>query len=61
LKNGDVRLVNIEQNRVVLEKRSGSPVDDSFGLWAHTSNSAEYVNNLTETWEERLVELLKNE
>jgi hypothetical protein len=60
LKNGDVRLVNIEQNRVVLEKRSGSP-DDSFGLWAHISTSAEYVNNLRETWEERIVELLKNE
>ena len=32
LKPGDVVVLTLEGHRVILEKRAGSPVDDSFGL-----------------------------
>ena len=35
LKQGDVVIITIEAERMILEKRLSSPVDASFGLWAH--------------------------
>lgn len=53
LKNGDTVVVRIEGDRVVLEKGVASPVDEAFGMWPEIEDSAEYVNNLREEWEER--------
>lgn len=53
LKGGDTMLVTIEEDRVVLEKSNASPVDDAFGLWPEIQDSAEFINQLREEWEER--------
>jgi bifunctional DNA-binding transcriptional regulator/antitoxin component of YhaV-PrlF toxin-antitoxin module len=56
LKQGDVVIITIEADRVILEKRLSSPVDASFGLWAHLPPGPEYVNTLRDEWDERLTE-----
>jgi bifunctional DNA-binding transcriptional regulator/antitoxin component of YhaV-PrlF toxin-antitoxin module len=59
IKGGDTVSIKIEGDRAILEKQAGSPVDESFGIWAHISNSAEYVNSLRDEWEDRVNETLK--
>jgi bifunctional DNA-binding transcriptional regulator/antitoxin component of YhaV-PrlF toxin-antitoxin module len=56
LKQGDVVIITIEADRMILEKRPSSPVDASFGLWAHLPPGPEYVNTLRDEWDERLTE-----
>ena len=56
LKQGDVVIITIEADRMILEKRLSSPVDASFGLWAHLPPGPEYVNTLRDEWDERLTE-----
>jgi bifunctional DNA-binding transcriptional regulator/antitoxin component of YhaV-PrlF toxin-antitoxin module len=60
LKQGDVVLIMLEAQRVILEKRTGSPVDDSFGLWAHLPPGPTYVDTLRDEWDTRLTERLSN-
>jgi bifunctional DNA-binding transcriptional regulator/antitoxin component of YhaV-PrlF toxin-antitoxin module len=56
LKQGDVVMITIEAQRVILEKRVSSPVDASFGLWARLPPGPAYVDTLREEWDERLTE-----
>jgi bifunctional DNA-binding transcriptional regulator/antitoxin component of YhaV-PrlF toxin-antitoxin module len=56
LKQGDVVVITIEAQRVILEKRVSSPVDASFGLWAHLPPGPAYVDTLREEWDKRLTE-----
>ena len=56
LKQGDVVVMTIEAQRVILEKRLSSPVDASFGLWAHLPPGPAYVDTLRDEWEPRLTE-----
>jgi bifunctional DNA-binding transcriptional regulator/antitoxin component of YhaV-PrlF toxin-antitoxin module len=56
LKQGDVVVITIEANRVILEKRISSPVDASFGLWAHLPPGPTYVDTLRDEWDQRLTE-----
>jgi bifunctional DNA-binding transcriptional regulator/antitoxin component of YhaV-PrlF toxin-antitoxin module len=56
LKQGDVVIITIEADRVILEKRLSSPVDASFGLWADLPPGPEYVDTLRDEWDERLTE-----
>jgi bifunctional DNA-binding transcriptional regulator/antitoxin component of YhaV-PrlF toxin-antitoxin module len=56
LKQGDVVVITIEAQRVILEKRVSSTVDASFGLWAHLPPGPAYVDTLREEWDERLTE-----
>jgi len=56
LKQGDVVIITIEADRVILEKCLSSPVDASFGLWAHLPPGPEYVDTLRDEWDERLTE-----
>jgi bifunctional DNA-binding transcriptional regulator/antitoxin component of YhaV-PrlF toxin-antitoxin module len=56
LKQGDVVIITIEADRMILEKRLSSPVDASFGLWAHLPPGPEYVDTLRAEWDERLTE-----
>jgi bifunctional DNA-binding transcriptional regulator/antitoxin component of YhaV-PrlF toxin-antitoxin module len=56
LKQGDVVIITIEAERVILEKRLSSPVDASFGLWAHLPPGPEYIDTLRDEWDEGLTE-----
>ena len=56
LKQGDVVIITIEADRVILEKRLSSPVDASFGLWSRLPPGPEYVDTLRDEWDERLTE-----
>ena len=56
LKQGDVVIITLEAQRVILEKRPGSPVDASFGLWAHLPPGPAYIDTLREEWDTRLPE-----
>jgi bifunctional DNA-binding transcriptional regulator/antitoxin component of YhaV-PrlF toxin-antitoxin module len=56
LKQGDVVIITIEADRVILEKGLSSPADASFGLWAHLPPGPEYVDTLRDEWDERLTE-----
>lgn len=56
LKQGDVVVITLEAQRVILEKRISSPVDASFGLWAHLPPGPTYVDTLRDEWDERLTE-----
>ena len=60
LKQGDVIVLTLEAHRVILEKRAGSPVDASFGLWAHLPPGRAYVDSLRDEWDERLTERLSD-
>ncbi len=53
VRNGDTVAIKVEGRRVVLEKSTSSPVDEAFGIWPKIEDSAEYVNNLRNEWEER--------
>ena len=41
---------------MILEKRLSSPVEASFGLWAHLPTGPEYVETLRDERDERLTE-----
>jgi bifunctional DNA-binding transcriptional regulator/antitoxin component of YhaV-PrlF toxin-antitoxin module len=56
LKQGDVVIITIEADRMILEKRLSSPVDASFGLWAHLPPGPEYIDTLRDEWDERLTQ-----
>ena len=56
LKRGDVIVITIEDQRVIVEKRATSPVDASFGLWTDLPPGPEYINTLRDEWDERLNE-----
>ena len=58
LKQGDIVVITIEAQRVILEKRAGSPVDASFGLWTHLPPGPAYIDSLRDEWDERLTERL---
>lgn len=60
LKQGDVVVITLEAQRMILEKRVGSPVDASFGLWAHLPPGPTYVDTLRDEWDARLTERLSN-
>ena len=60
LKEGDVVVMTLEEHRVILEKRPGSPVDASFGLWAHLPPGPASVDTLRDEWDTRLTEQLSN-
>jgi bifunctional DNA-binding transcriptional regulator/antitoxin component of YhaV-PrlF toxin-antitoxin module len=60
LKRGDVIVITLEAQRVILEKRASSPVDASFGLWAHLPPGPTYVDSLRDEWDARLTERLSN-
>ena len=53
-------VLTLEAHRVILEKRVGSPVDDSFGLWAELPPGPTYVDTLRDEWDTRLTERLSN-
>jgi bifunctional DNA-binding transcriptional regulator/antitoxin component of YhaV-PrlF toxin-antitoxin module len=40
LKRGDVIVITIEKQRVIVEKHASSPVDASFGLWRNLPSRA---------------------
>ncbi len=56
LKWGDMVIITIEADRMILEKRLSSPVDASFGLWANAPPGHEYIDTLRDEWDERLTE-----
>jgi bifunctional DNA-binding transcriptional regulator/antitoxin component of YhaV-PrlF toxin-antitoxin module len=56
LKQGDVVIITIEADRVILEKRLSSPVEASFGLWAHLPPGTACIDILRDEWDERLTE-----
>jgi bifunctional DNA-binding transcriptional regulator/antitoxin component of YhaV-PrlF toxin-antitoxin module len=58
LKQGDIVVITIEAQRVILEKRASSPVDASFGLWSHLPSGPAYIDSLRDEWDERLTERL---
>ena len=60
LQPGDVMVMTLEAHRVILEKRPGSPVDGSFGLWAHLPPGPAYVDTRRDEWDTRLTERLSN-
>ena len=60
LRQGDVVLLKIEAGKMILEKSRGSPVDDSFGIWATVPDGTTCVNTIRDEWEERVNELLNN-
>jgi hypothetical protein len=60
LKRGDVIVITLEAQRVILEKRADSPVDASFGLWAHLPPGPTYVDILRDEWDACLTERLSN-
>jgi len=60
LKQGDAVVLTIEAHRVILEKQAGSPVDDSFGLWADLPPGPTYVDTLRDEWDTRLTERSSN-
>ena len=53
-------MITLEAQRMILEKRAGSPVDASFGLWAHLPPGPTYVDTLRDEWDARLTERLSN-
>ncbi len=61
LKQGDVIVITIEDQRVIMEKHASSPVDASFGLWSDLPPGPKYIDTLREERDERLNELLPNE
>jgi bifunctional DNA-binding transcriptional regulator/antitoxin component of YhaV-PrlF toxin-antitoxin module len=61
LKPGDVIVITIEDQRVIMEKRAGSPVDASFGLWSDLPPGPEYIDALRAEWDDRLNEQLSDE
>jgi hypothetical protein len=60
LKEDDVMVITLEEHRVILEKRPGSPVDASFSLWAHLPPGPAYVDALRDEWDTQLTEHLCN-
>ena len=56
LKPGDVIVITIENQRVIMEKRVSSPVDASFGLWSELPPGPEYIDTLRAEWNDRLSE-----
>ena len=60
LKQGDVVVLTLEAHRVILEKRPESPVDASFGMWAHLPPGPTYIDTLRDEWDTRLPERLSN-
>ena len=58
LKQGDVIVITIEDQRVIMEKRASRPVDASFGLWSDLPPGPEYIDTLRDEWDERLNEHL---
>jgi len=60
VKQGDVVVLTLEGHRVILEKRAGSPVDDSFGLWTDLPPGPAYVDTLRDEWDTRLTERPSN-
>ena len=60
LQQGDVLVLTLEAHRVILEKRTSSPVDASFGLWAHLPPGPAYVDTLRDEWDTRLTERLSD-
>ena len=61
LKRGDVIVITIEDQRVIVEKRASSPVDASFGLWRDWPPGPAHIDTLREEWDDRLNELLPNQ
>ncbi|ETW94397.1 AbrB/MazE/SpoVT family DNA-binding domain-containing protein [Candidatus Entotheonella palauensis] len=61
LKQGDVIIITIEDQRVIMEKRASSPVDASFGLWRDLPPDREHIDTLRDEWDERLNEQLHDE
>ncbi len=57
LKQGDIVMITIEAQRVILEKPTSSPVDASFGLWAHLPPGSVSMDTLRDEWDERLERL----
>ena len=57
---GDVVIITLEAQRVILEKCASSPVDASFGLWADLPPGPTYVDTLRDEWDTRLTERLSN-
>ena len=57
LQRGDVIVITIEKQRVIVEKRASSPVDASFGLWTDLPPGPEYIDTLRDEWDERLKRL----
>ena len=56
LKQGDVIVITIEDQRVIMEKRTSSPFDASFGLWSDLPPGPEHIDTLRDAWDERLNE-----
>ena len=61
LKQGDVIVITIEDQRVIMEKRASSPVDASFGLWSDLPPGPEYIDTLRAEWDDRLNRQLPDE
>ena len=53
-------VLTLEAHRLILEKRPESPVDASFGLWAHLPLGPTYIDTLRDEWDTRLPERLPN-
>jgi bifunctional DNA-binding transcriptional regulator/antitoxin component of YhaV-PrlF toxin-antitoxin module len=58
LKQGDIVVITIEAQRVILEKRASSPIDASFGLWTHLPPGPACIDSLRDEWDERFTERL---
>ena len=61
LKRGDVIVITIENQRVVVEKHASSSIDASFGLWHDLPPGPEYIDALRDEWDDRLNEQLPDE
>lgn len=61
LKPGDIIVITIEEQRVIMEKRASSPVDASFGLWSDLPPGPEYISALRAEWDDRLNKQMSNE
>ena len=54
LQEGDQLEVVVEGKKLILEKVTIDPLEDSFGAWAGEKEGKEYVEIIRQEWENRL-------
>lgn len=59
IQRGDILSIKIEGDRAILERQTGSPINESFGIWVDMPSGPEYVNHLRDEWEESVKNINK--
>lgn len=54
IREGDQLKVSVEQKKLILEKISIDPLEDSFGAWIGEKEGKEYLEEIRQEWENRL-------